>query len=398
MQNCHPIIESAKLISASLLRLRMKSPFFGTLAMFVQFIPSSNIATAATDGRAIFFNPEFLQTLPRAQQDGLLLHEILHAALLHPLRLRERDARLWNIAADIVVNGMIIRQGGFELPLDGLRDETLEHLSVEEVYELLQTTGANRFPLANLDLLPATTGDVLKCATSGTSHKPPETHSASLKDHSRETLTAHWQQALQQATAVSNGSKAGKLAVGLDRDLESIVNPQLDWRSYLWRYLVQTPTDFQGFDRRFVGRGLYLESLQGESVRVYIAVDTSGSVGARMLALFLNEVRGILGSYPSIICDLYYVDTEAYGPHPLTFDPILPIPQGGGGSSFVAFFDRVAAVWDGYTQAVCIYLTDGYGEFPTTIPPLPTLWVVTPGGLDLAQFPFGEAVRSIEGN
>jgi predicted metal-dependent peptidase len=395
MQDCHPTIEPAKFISASLLRLRMKSPFFGTLAMFVQFIPCENIATAATDGRAIFFNPEFLQTLPRAQQDGLLLHEILHAALLHPLRLKERDARLWNIAADIVVNGMIIRQGGFELPLDGLRDETLEHLSVEEVYELLQATGANRFPLANLDLLPVTTGDVLRCATSGTSNPPAAKQSASPKEYNRETLTAHWQQALQQATAVSNGSKAGKLAVGIDREWESMINPQLDWRAYLWRYLVQTPTDFQGFDRRFVGRGLYLEALQGESVQVYIAVDTSGSVGARTLGLFLSEVRGIVGSYPNLVCDLYYVDTEAYGPHPLTFDTILPIPQGGGGSSFVAFFDRVTAAWDGYTQAVCIYLTDGYGEFPTTIPSLPTLWVVTPGGLDLGQFPFGEAVRSI---
>jgi predicted metal-dependent peptidase len=398
MEDCHPNIESAKLISASLLRLRMKSPFFGTLAMFVQFIPCENIATAATDGRSIFFNPEFLKILPRAQQDGLLLHEILHAALLHPLRLRERDGKLWNIAADIVVNGMIIRQGGFELPLDGLRDETLEHLSVEEVYELLQATGANRFPLAHLDLLPATTGDVLKCATPGANSAPAARWISSPKDNSRETLTAHWQQALQQATAAATGSTAGKLAVGIDRDLESIFNPQLDWRSYLWRYLVQTPTDFQGFDRRFLGRGLYLEALQGESVRVYIAVDTSGSVGASTLGLFLSEVRGIVGSYPNIDCDLYYVDSEAYGPHPLTCDASLPIPQGGGGSSFVAFFDRVAADWDGYTHAVCIYLTDGYGEFPATTPPLPTLWVVTPGGLDLAQFPFGEAVRSIESN
>ncbi len=27
------------------------------------------------------------------------------------------------------------------------------------------------------------------------------------------------------------------------------------------------------------------------------------------------------------------------------------------------------------------------------IPELPTLWVVTPGGLDLSRFPFGEAIR-----
>ena len=109
--------------------------------MFVRFIASSNISTAATDGRDVFFNPTFLNSLPRTHQDGLLLHEILHAALLHPLRLREREPELWNIAADIIVNGMVLSESEFELPPGGLRDEKLEHLSVEEVYELLQSAG-----------------------------------------------------------------------------------------------------------------------------------------------------------------------------------------------------------------------------------------------------------------
>ena len=45
------------------------------------------------------------------------------------------------------------------------------------------------------------------------------------------------------------------------------------------------------------------------------------------------------------------------------------------------------------TTGVCVYLTDGYGTFPDPPPELSVLWVVTPGGLDLSQFPFGEAVR-----
>jgi predicted metal-dependent peptidase len=383
-------VEFANLISAALLRLRMKSPFFGTLAMFARFVPSKNIPSAATDGRDIFFNPEFLKSLPTEQQDGLVLHEILHAALLHPSRLREREPELWNIAADIVVNGMILRQSGFELPPGGLRDEQLEHFNVEEVYELLRATGANRFQLADLDLLAMNADDVTKCSVAGTCERLDRTH--------REALTAHWQQAIQQAIAIDRTTQRGKLSSRIDREFESIVNPQLDWRSHLWQYLVQTLTDFQGFDRRFVGRGLYLESLQGESVRVYVAIDTSGSVGETALGLFVSEVRGILGAYPHLECDLYYVDSDADGPYSLTLDSTLPTPHGGGGTSFVPFFDRVGETWDERTQAVCIYLTDGYGEFPVPAPVLPTLWVVTPGGLDLAQFPFGEAVRLIERN
>ena len=64
--------------------------------------------------------------------------------------------------------------------------------------------------------------------------------------------------------------------------------------------------------------------------------------------------------------------------------------------SFIPFFDRVTELWDGQISSICVYFTDGYGEFPISIPALPTLWIVTPGGLDSDLFPFGEVVRSIE--
>jgi predicted metal-dependent peptidase len=395
MNDYRPTVDFANLISASLLRLRMKSPFFGTLAMFARFIACDTIPAAATDGRNIFFNPQFLHSLSSQQQDGLLLHEILHAAFLHPCRLGEREPELWNIAADIIVNGMILHQSGLELPTGGLRAENLEHLSVEEVYEILrrarsedpQQTSGNSYQLADLDLLAPESAAPI-ASNAGTTERRLDSAA----------LTAHWRQALQQATTIARTTQSGTLPIGIERELESILNPQLDWKSYLWRYLVRTPTDFQGFDRRFVGRGLYLEALQCESVRVYVAIDTSGSVTQQTLGLFISEVQGILGAYPHLECDLYYVDCDAYGPYPLTIDSTLPTPEGGGGTSFVPFFDRVSETWDEHDCSICIYLTDGYGEFPTPIPTLPTLWVVTPGGLDLAQFPFGEAVRLIDRN
>lgn len=386
MNDCLPTVDFANLISASLLRLRMKSPFFGTLVMFARFLPSLTIPYAATDGRDVFLNPAFFASLPKEQQDGIILHEILHAALLHSLRLNEREPELWNIAADIVVNGMISRQSGIELPPGGLRDEQLEHLSVEEVYELLRSDGDNRFKLADLDILAMKAGDL------GESHP-----ARGVEQKERDLLAAHWRQAIQQATAVARTTQWGKLSIGSEREFEMVVNPQLDWKAQLWRFLVRTPTDFQNFDRRFVGRGLYLEALQGESVRVYLAIDTSGSIGSETLRLFMSELDGVLGSYPHLKCDLYYADTELYGPYRLNVDTPLPPPEGGGGTSFVPFFDRVAATYDEHTQAVCIYLTDGFGEFPAAMSVLPTLWVVTPGGLDVSQFPFGEAIRLVRG-
>lgn len=367
----------SKIISASLLRLRMKSPFFATLALFAKFIPSPEILTAATDGKDIYFNSEYVRSLSTTQQIALILHEVLHAALLHVFRRGVREPKLWNIAADIVVNGAIAQQGAFELPSGGIRDKQLELLSVEEIYEILLTEVEERFCLADCDLLEGS----------------PGLGNDSLSNARKAALEAHWRNALQQASVIARTTNQGNLPAGMERELGLLTSPQLDWRSHLWRYLVQTPTDFMGFDRRFVGRGLYLETLIGESVQVFAAVDTSGSIDNGQLQMFLNEVQGILNAYPHIKCDLYYVDADAYGAYSLTSDSVIPQPEGGGGTSFVPFFDKVQASWDGYTQGVCIYLTDGYGTFPDKPPELPVLWVVTPGGLDLSGFPFGEAVR-----
>jgi predicted metal-dependent peptidase len=381
--------EIERLISASLLRLRMKSPFFATLSLFTNFHATQKLSTAGTDGRDIFFNPEFVRSLAPALLDSLLLHQVLHAALLHVPRRGVREREKWNVAADIVVNGMIAQIGGFELPPDAVRDRQLEHLSVEEIYELIQLKNINCSG-CQMDLLdqPASGNG------QGSEEKEGEGSNSSLDRQKCSQMEAHWQNAMQQAIAVARTSNSqGSMPAFLDRELGALTRSQLDWRSYLWRYLVRTPTDFTGFDRRFIGRKLYLEALEGESVQVFVAIDTSGSIGDELLRLFLSEVRGILNSYPHLKCELYYADAEAYGPYSIETNGEIPKPVGGGGTSFVPFFEKVNANWDWNSSGVCVYLTDGYGTFPSQTPAFPVLWVVTPGGLALEQFPFGEAVR-----
>ena len=406
--NSTPEIE--RIISASLLRLRMKSPFFATLALFANFRMTRALPTAATDGRDIWVNPDFLRSLPKAQVDGLLLHEVIHAALLHIVRRGMREPERWNVAADLVVNGTIAGHGGFELPPNALRDPKLEHLSAEEIYELLPHNAC--CPADRLDLL----GEVPASGAEGEGASgesdnrdnpregepgsiPPSSSKGDRMTRTRQAeIEAHWKNAMQQAQLVAQSSQdRGSVPAGMQRELGHLTGAQLDWRSYLWRYLVQTPTDFSGFDRRFIGRGLYLETLQGESVRVFVAVDTSGSIGEAQMQMFLSEVWGILKAYPHLLGELYYADASIYGPYPLDAAGEIPKPVGGGGTSFIPFFEKVNAERDGCDRGLCVYLTDGYGTFPQNLPDMPVLWVVTPGGLDLEQFPFGETVRLLSG-
>lgn len=387
-----------KVISASRLRVRMKSPFFATLSLFTNYKPSYSIPTAATDGKDIYFNPDFLLSLPKAQQDGLLLHELLHAALLHTTRKGHRQAKLWNIAADIVVNGLIVEQSLFELPEGGIRKPEWEKMSVEEIYDLLLKNSSN-LTLSNPDLLSQPPEDCQGDSSGNSQSYEKENNNRknnqldSLTQAEKEQLASHWRNAMQQATVIQRTKNQGTLPAGIERQLQEISQSQIDWCSYLWRYLVQTPTDFQGYDRRFIGQGLYLDTVAGESVQVFVCVDTSGSISDQELQLFLSEVVGILGSYPHVKCELYYADADVYGPFSITLNQTIPKPQGGGGTSFIPFFKKVEEDRDPNLESICVYLTDGYGTFPNSEPLLPTLWIITPGGLNLNAIPFGEAVK-----
>jgi predicted metal-dependent peptidase len=46
-----------------------------------------------------------------------------------------------------------------------------------------------------------------------------------------------------------------------------------------------------------------------------------------------------------------------------------------------------------HDPAVLVYLTDGFGTFPSNTPDHPVLWVVTPGGLASESFSFGNVAR-----
>ncbi|WP_110514456.1 vWA domain-containing protein [Herpetosiphon llansteffanensis] len=379
--------EFESMISASVLRLRTRSAYFATLVLFAPVVAATNVNQSATDGERVYVNPDYFATLRQQDQDRLILHQVLHAALLHIPRRGNRNPQIWNTACDIVLNGIVSTIEGIGCDPLTQRDPELEALSVEEVYELL-VRDPSRYPLTDsLDLLEATEAD--RSGLSGQGGFEQETRGTKRNA----VLEAHWRNARHQADLIALMVAQGSLPSSMRRELSSTDPENLDWRTYLWRYLVQTPTDFVGFDRRFISRGLYLDALAGESLQVFVAVDTSGSIDERHLKLFMDEVQGILRSYPHISCDLFYVDAEAHGPFQLTAYSPIPEPIGGGGTDFRPFFQALEGLIRPHMPVVAVYLTDGYGSFPAMPPDYPFLWVVVAGGLDSEAFPFGEAIR-----
>jgi predicted metal-dependent peptidase len=383
-------VASARLsarLSRSMLRLRQASPFFATLAMHARFVESADIPTAATDGRDVFYNPSFLGGLSDPHLDGVMLHEVLHAALAHVVRRGRRDPRLWNIAADVVVNGLVIGNG-FDLPDGHVRDMTREGLSVEEVYTALENEPDDETDGPDYDDLMELPGD----------GEAPEgdrdgdgRNASSLRAQRARAMERHWDRIARQAATAQRASGRGDVPLGAARAFGLEVPATVDWRAVLWQFVSRARSDFATFDRRFAYRGLYLETLENEDLEVDVCVDTSGSIDEPALAVFGAELDAILRAYPGVRCRLWYADAEAYGPWDLEGGDELPPPIGGGGTDFGPFFTAVAETTG--SEGVCVYLTDGYGAFPATEPTRPTLWVVTPGGAPDTAFTFGEVIR-----
>ena len=120
-------------LQSARIRMRSRHPFFGTLLFHAPTILTEQIPTACTDGQNLYFNPAFIEPLSRQELDGLLLHEVLHAALLHGQRRGSGGSQLWNWAAGIGAIGMIASLEDISLPSGGgVVALALEKLPVEE--------------------------------------------------------------------------------------------------------------------------------------------------------------------------------------------------------------------------------------------------------------------------
>ena len=378
------------LVAKSVIQIKEANEFFGALMLFSEFKSSKEIPTAATDGKKVFINENFFNSLSSSEQNGLILHEVLHMALLHVPRMGSRDLKKWNIAADYVVNDLIIRNSNFSLPKGAIKSLKEEYWdkSVEYIYEKIPNSMISKF--SNVDLIP------IMDETSSEKDAGKSKHQ-NIPQLSKEECENFWKDKinlLQNSSMYSDSKLQGFFPGGIEKEIEAVTEPEVDWRSALWKFVSKTPSDFDDLDRRFIYKKLYLEGLMTESVIADVCIDTSGSISTEQLDQFMGELNGILSSYPNIKVNLYYCDTELFGPYELGSNSKIPSAKGFGGTSFIPFFQAIEKTEIGFNEInrVAVYLTDGYGNFPKNCS-IPTMWLATHDGLERSGFPFGEVIR-----
>ena len=137
MNHHHQQIPSDLRIQKARTTLLLDHPFFGTLLFRLGGKASRSVATMATDGVSLFYNPEFVDTLNAAELAGVLAHEVMHPALQHHTRRGDRDHARWNMACDYAINPMLL-DAGLTLPKDVLIDNRFRGMSAERIYNLIE--------------------------------------------------------------------------------------------------------------------------------------------------------------------------------------------------------------------------------------------------------------------
>jgi len=384
--------------------LLLDHPFFGTLLFRLGGKASRSIATMATDGVSLFYNPAFVETLNAAELAGVLAHEVMHPALQHHTRRGDRDHVRWNMACDYAINPILV-DAGLTLPKDVLIDSRFRGMSAERIYNLIEqdenqegssgqsesqagngSDGSEDSSLqsdeaGNEPHAPSTPGGVGQVLDA---REPEAESSPSVAEQARE-----WQIAVEQAETVAK--VAGKLPGGAVRALEASQAAKVDWRELLRRAWSDTiPADYSWMrpNRRHVWTGLYLPGITSEGAgEIAIAVDCSGSVSSRQLGLFEAEIRSILdGQRPRLVHVLYFdaavQKVEVYQ----AGQPVSLFPVGGGGTDFRPCFNWLQD--HGVVPQTLVFLTDLCGTFPSDVPPYPVIWAST----EARKAPFGQVV------
>ena len=347
-------------------------PFFAALALRLNMVETDTVETMATDGKNIYYNPKFVESMTDAEVQGVIAHEALHPGFLHHTRMGSRDHQKWNMAADYAINPIII-EAGMALPADCLNDAKYKDKSAEEIYTMIpdppkQPGGGSGSGKWNI-------GGVM----------PSNASSEEIAE-----MEADWKGALAQAAHVAK--MAGNLPGSLQRLIDNTLAAVTPWRDMLWSYLTEKTPDDSSFsrpNRRWIAQGIYLPStIYTVTGDLAVMIDTSGSIGQHELDIFGAEVRGIHQQIKPrktyvIYCDAAINRVDEFEPD----DELTLTLCGGGGTDFRPPFAWLES--KGITPHAAVYLTDGYGPFPEE-QRYPVVWAINNKNVEP---PFGAYVQ-----
>jgi len=369
---------------------------------------SDDVPTACTNGRDVVFGREMVDALTDAELRFVALHEDEgHKLLRHLTTYRwmyDIDPGLANQACDYYINGTIVddnREDGFaKMPTgkyQGLYDEKFRKPdgawmdSAAIFHKLREEQKGRGKPPTGRGKPPTGNGNPVPPNGSGGSNPQGTSSAQGFDEHDWEEANKLSDDEIKELekdidVAIRQGSMmAGKLGANGNRRFDELMQPQVNWREVLREFIQTTCTgnDYSTWkrpNRRYIGAGVYLPSGISERVdELVLAIDTSGSISDKAVALFLSEVQSICTTIkPDKVRLLYWGDEvvgdESYATHELDTLAQSTRPKGGGGTDVECVVEYMQQ-HQIKPQATIIF-TDGhlFGDWGTW--KCPTLWCV----------------------
>ena len=406
-------------------------PFYATILYNLKRIECNDRPTMSTDGIHLRYNTDFVESLTPDELVGVLCHEVMHVASLHHTRSGSRDHFQWNVACDYAINSIIV-DSGLTLPEDALLDDKYRGMSAEQIYSQLQCPdqpegrpcpqggGAGgdcdqqgqgqgqddqesdgqqqqQQPQPQQQGQQDAGGGEKKAPDGvpqwGQVEKPTNDDGSAMSESDLREVEENVKITLQEA--VTAAKRQGKLPAGIERLVEEIMEPKVDWRAYLSRFLsdfARSDYSFRFPNKRFIQSGVIMPGLKNETFGdIVFGVDTSGSMSEKDMNDVLSEAGGVMreleqdGKDPTI--KVLWADTEVHEQDVSDADEFKP--TGCGGTMYKPVFDYIE---ENEINAKCVvYLTDGYCDDYDYDPGLPVLWALTSKCRSFEP-PFGEVV------
>lgn len=272
------------------------------------------ISIAAIDiyRQEIFVNPA--AGLTDEELKFVLAHEYLHAGLCHQERCQGRDPYLWNVACDYVINGWLYEMKTGIMPERGiLYDEGLKNMSAESIYDKLLSNikkykGMDTFRgYGKGDVLPRKNG-----------------YGNTMENGEGITLDEFCRNALAQGMEYHQNVKRGYLPAGLVEEIRALAVPPIPWDVKLAKWFdchftplekkrsYARPSRRQGATPDIPRPGYLIREEDMEKRTFGVVVDTSGSMGTRLLGIALGAIASYAVSRDVPFVRVVFCDAQAY--------------------------------------------------------------------------------------
>ena len=379
--------------------LLLRHPFFGNMATRLGIQECDEwCPTAATDGRNLYYNTKFFSKLSAREIEFVIAHEILHCVFDHIGRTEQRDRQIYNVACDYIVNNTLVRDNIGEKPKDIpiFQDFKYEGWSSEKVYDEI----FKKYDDKSLKKLGQLLDEHLdwgddngqgpskddKDKDKGKQKKP-----AFSKEELRKIRDEIKDSILQSAQAAG----AGNLPKEVERIVQSMTNPKMNWREILQTQIqstIKSDYSFMRPSRKGWHSGVVLPGSQFEqTIDIAVAIDASGSISEKQLTVFLSEIKSIMDQYKDYKIKVWTFDTEVYNEQdygPNDGDISQYSITGGGGTDFMCNWEYMKA--NDIVPKRLIMFTDGYTYDSWGDPNYcDTVFVIHDNHNDRIEAPFG---------